>query len=162
MRAVLENAFTDPNNVDDTLSNATVTTLSPSVKDGAGLPNPGANVFLFQVAPNAAGRNVDLPTRDSRGNVIMRPRVALDLHYLITFYGDNEMLEPQRLLGIAARTLHRQPVFSPNLVDQAITQLVNSHPTTLGFLNRSNLAAALEPVRLTPAIMSADELSRIW
>src|SRR4029453_7741166 len=35
-------------------------------------------------------------------------------------------------------------------------------PTTLGFLSRSNLAAALEPIRLTPAIMSADELARIW
>ena len=161
-RAVLENAFTNPNNVDDTLSNATVTTLSPSVEEGTGLPNPGANVFLFQVTPSAAGRNVDLPTRDSRGELVMRPRVALELHYLITFYGDNDMLEPQRLLGIAVRVLHRQPVFSPTLVDQAITQLVTSHPTTLGFLNRSNLAAALEPIRISPIALTADELSRIW
>jgi hypothetical protein len=160
-RAVLENAFTNPNNVDDTLSNATVTTLSPSVEEGAGLPNPGANVFLFQITPSAAGRNVDLPTRDSRGELVMRPRVALELHYLITFYGDNATLEPQRLLGIAVRVLHRQPVFSPSVVDQAITQLVNSHPT-LGFLNRSNLAAALEPIRVTPIALTADELSRIW
>jgi len=161
LRAVLENAFTSQNNVDDSLQNATVTTLPPSVKDGAGLPDPGANVFLFQVTPSAAGRNVDLPTRNARGDLILRPRVALDLHYLITFYGDNDTLEPQRLLGIAVRTLHRQPVFSPTLVDQAITSLVGSHPQ-LGFLTRSDLAAALEPIRLTPAAMTADELARIW
>jgi hypothetical protein len=160
MRAVLENAFTNPDNVDDTLSNATVTTLIPSVKEG--LPEQGANVFLFQVTPSAAGRNVDLPTRNARGEVIMRPRVALDLHYLITFYGSDAALEPQRLLGIAVRTLHRQPVFSPTLVDQAINQLVNSHPSTLGFLSRSNLAEALEPIRLTPIAMTAEELARIW
>jgi hypothetical protein len=159
LRVVLENAFTSPNNVDDSLSNASVTTILPSADKG--LPDPGANVFLFQVTPNAAGRNSDLPTRNARGDVVARPRVALDLHYLVTFYGKDDLLEPQRLLGIAVRTLHRQPVFSSTLVDQAITQLVASHPE-LGFLQKSNLAAALEPVRLTPSAMSADELARIW
>src|SRR5215813_4304466 len=52
----------------------------------AGLPNPGVNVFLYQVTPNAAWRNMDLPNRRGDGSLSSRPRAALDLHYLLTFY----------------------------------------------------------------------------
>ena len=161
LRAVLENAYKSNDNFDDSLPNALVTTVLPVSVTASGLPDLGANVFLFQVTPNAANRNSDLPIRDSQGNLISRPRVALDLHYLITFYGDDTALEPQRLLGLTVRALNRTPVFSPPLIDQAITQLVSSHPE-LGFLNRSDLAAAVEPVRLTPISMPVDELSRLW
>src|SRR4051812_41849924 len=77
-----------------TLMLPTVTHMRP---DGTGLPSPGVNIFLYQVTPNAAWRNVDLPARNSDGQLITRPRVALDLHYLLTFYGDDTALEPQRL-----------------------------------------------------------------
>lgn len=161
LRAVLENAYKSDDNFDDSLPNAVVTTLLPISVTASGLPDVGANVFLFQVTPNAAGRNSDMPTRDSQGNLIGRPRVALDLHYMITFYGSDEVLEPQRLLGLTVRALNRTPVFSPTLVDQAITQLTSSNPE-LGFLSRSDLASALEPVRLTPISMPVDELARLW
>ena len=161
LRALLENAYQSNDNFDDSLPNALVTTVLPISVTASGLPDVGANVFLFQVTPNAAGRNNDLPIRDAQGNLISRPRVALDLHYMITFYGDDQALEPQRLLGLTVRALNRTPVFSPALINQAITQLVSSHPE-LGFLNRSDLAAALEPVRLTPIAVPVDELSRLW
>ncbi|HLK88348.1 MAG TPA: DUF4255 domain-containing protein [Polyangia bacterium] len=161
LRALLENAYKNNDNFDDSLPNALVTTVLPISVSSSGLPDVGANVFLFQVTPNAANRNSDLPIRDSQGNLISRPRVALDLHYLITFYGDDTVLEPQRLLGLTVRALNRTPVFSPPLIEQAISQLVTSHPE-LGFLDLSDLAAAVEPVRLTPIAMPVDELSRLW
>jgi len=46
------------------------------------------NVYLYQVTPNAAWRNIDLPWRDSDANMTQRPRAALDLHYLLSFTGD--------------------------------------------------------------------------
>src|SRR5580698_4033073 len=82
LRALLENAYQSDDNFDDSLPNALVTTLLPISVTSSGLPDVGANVFLFQVTPNAAGRNSDLPTRDAQGNLISRPRVALDLHYM--------------------------------------------------------------------------------
>ena len=61
----------------------------------AAFENPGVNVFLYQVTPNAAWRNQDLPTRrGSNGEVLQRPQAALDLHYLLTCFGDETLLEP--------------------------------------------------------------------
>src|ERR1051325_715452 len=76
------------------------------------LPTTGINLFLFQITPNAAARNADLPTRRSDGSFINRPAAALDLHYLLTFYGDDAKFEPQILLGCAVRALHAQPVLT--------------------------------------------------
>ena len=61
----------------------------------------GINIFLYQVTPNAAYRNADLPTRRSDGELLQRPQAALVLHYLLSFFGDDGKLEPQRLLGAA-------------------------------------------------------------
>ena len=47
----------------------------------------GVNIYLYQVTPNTAWRNADLPTRNAAGILVQRPRIALDLHYLLTFYG---------------------------------------------------------------------------
>ena len=44
------------------------------------MPAVGINIYLYQVAPNPAWRNVDLPTRDSGGRLAQRPRPGLDLH----------------------------------------------------------------------------------
>jgi hypothetical protein len=45
---------------------------------------PQLNIFLYQVTPNAALRNHELPSRSARGERISNPPLALDLHYLVT------------------------------------------------------------------------------
>src|SRR5262245_52289646 len=74
---------------------AIATNLRPD--DEAGLQSPSVNIFLYQVTPNTAFRNADLPTRRADGTLLRRPQAALDLHYLLTFYGDDNNLEQQRL-----------------------------------------------------------------
>ena len=92
---------------------ATVTTDRPETStNGSG--DPTVNIYLYQVVPNAALRNGDLPTRSSGGDVLQRPVAAIDLHYLLTFTGAEDQLEPQRLLGSVIRTLHSQPVVTPS------------------------------------------------
>jgi len=132
---------------------ATATAVRPAAA-GGGLPNPGINIFLYQVSPNAAWRNMDLPNRRDDGSLSGRPRVALDLHYLLTFYGQDNQLEPQRLLGRAVQTLHAQPVLT--------RQQVRSAVTTVGFLVASNLADEVELVKLSPLSLSLEELSKLW
>jgi len=156
LRNLLQNAF--DSNPEDKVQNATVTTITPSETRP---PGPGANIFLFQVTPNAAFRNTDLPTRSSASDLVGRPRAALDLHYILTFYGDENQLEPQRLLGIAVRTLHVQPVLSPALIEQTIASF-SVPPLSFAFLTAANLADAIELVRVTPSAMSADDLARLW
>jgi hypothetical protein len=48
----------------------------------------GINIFLYQVTYNTDRRNEDLPIRRSDDTTFAnRPRAALDLYYLLTFYG---------------------------------------------------------------------------
>ena len=85
------------NVVRNDVNGAEVTSVDPANSNG--LPPTRVNVYLYQVLPNAALRNADLPTRRDDGSLMQRPNVALDLYYLLTFFGDDSRLEPQRMLG---------------------------------------------------------------
>ncbi|MDW7725686.1 MAG: DUF4255 domain-containing protein [Candidatus Methanoperedens sp.] len=134
---------------------ATVTTQRPDAAGGAqGLR---VNLYLYQVTPNAALRNDDLPNRRTGGELVKHPKVALNLHYLLTFYGDEGNLEPQRLLGSVVRTLHARPV----LTHQMIRNTIANAGQNLGLAN-SNLADQVELIKLTPISLSTEELSKLW
>jgi hypothetical protein len=137
------------------LSGATVTTVRPT-ETGAGLPQTGVNLFLFQVSPNPELRNLDLPARRSDGSGIQRPAAALDLHYLFSFYGDQSTLEPQRLLGSVVRTLHARPTLTREMIRDTVAD------PAFGFLAGSDLDAETELVRFVPLNFGLQELSQLW
>jgi Pvc16 N-terminal domain len=120
----------------------------------SGTPQKGVNIFLYQVMPNGARRNADLPNRSSDGTIVQRPRAALDLHYLLSFYGDETSLEPQCLLGGITQRLNSGSILTDTMINATI---INST-----FLGGSNLADETEPVRLTPLALSLEELSKLW
>jgi hypothetical protein len=134
---------------------ASVTTLRPDTA-GGGIPATRVNLYLYQATTNAAWRNADLPTRHADGAPAQRPQVALDLHYLLSFYGDEGQLEPQRLLGSAVRTLHARPVLTRQSVRNTVVN------PAFFFLAASNLAEAVELVKFTPLPLSLEELSKLW
>lgn len=115
---------------------------------------PRVRLFLHQVSPNAALRNNDLLTRAANGTVMKRPTAALDLHYLLAFYGNETELEPQRMLGAVVRDIHAKPVLMRQMIEDAVT----SEP----FLTGSNLADAVEQVKFSPLPLSLEELSKLW
>jgi hypothetical protein len=134
---------------------ATVTTQRPDATGGAqGLC---VNLYLYQVTPNAAWRNEDLPTRRTEGELVKHPQVALNLHYLLTFYGDEGNLEPQRLLGSVVRTLHAKSI----LTRQMIRDTIVNAGQNLGLAN-SDLADQIELIKLMPIFLSTEELSKLW
>ncbi len=115
---------------------------------------PRVRLFLYQVTPNTALRNHDLLTRSSNGSLLQRPTAAIDLHYLLSFYGNELELEPQRMLGAAVRDLHAKPVLLRPMVEDAIV----STPSLSG----SNLHEASEQIKFTPVSLSLEELSKLW
>lgn len=137
------------------VSGATVTTARPEESSG-GLPLTGVNLFLYLVAPNPDLRNIDLPTRRSDGTVVELPQEALDLHYMLSFHGDEATLEPQRLLGSVTRTLNAQPLVSRQQIEDTLAD------PAFAFLAGSDLADAIERVRLVPMGLGLDEQSQIW
>ncbi len=122
--------------------------------DASNATTPLVNIYLYQITPNAAYRNADLPTRRADSSMAQRPQAAFDLHYLFTFHGDDTRLEPQRLLGAVATTLHAQPLLS--------TDNINNAASTFGFLAGSGLETQLERVRFTPTALSLEEFSKLW
>ncbi|MFE1784005.1 DUF4255 domain-containing protein [Streptomyces sp. NPDC059506] len=118
-------------------------------------PDPTITVHLYQVTPNAALRNRDLPTRSPDGATLLtRPSTALDLHYLISCYGDEGQLVAQRLLGCVVRQLHETPLLTREVLEAAVA----ARP----FLEGSDLADSPQRVRLTPTQMDVDEMSKLW
>jgi hypothetical protein len=145
----LQNVLTDALALTN-VSAAHVTATRPD--DTANLPKTGVNIFLYQVVQNTALNNADLPTRAADGTLLKVPQTALDLYYLITFYGDDTQLEQQRLLGAVTLSLHAQPWLRRSDIRAAQTS----------FLADADLADQAERVRFRPVSFSLEELSKLW
>jgi Pvc16 N-terminal domain len=140
--------------VQSDVDGARVTTVRPG-GSGSGTPETGVNLYLYHVKP-VNWRNADLPTRHSQNQLVKRPQIALDLQYLLTFYGNEVEQEPQRLLGNVLRALHARPTLTGDIIRDTIAD------AALDYLADSNLADQVELITLAPSPMSTDELSKIW
>lgn len=126
-----------------------------------GWPNPaswatdaGVNLFLYEVTPNAAWRNGSLPTRTDNGRTIEQPQAALNLRYLLSFYGQETELEAQQVMGAAVSALEARP-----LLDRpGLTQTIAAY----SYLATSDLDRQADLVRFTPLHLTTEELSRLW
>ncbi|MFE2181958.1 DUF4255 domain-containing protein [Streptomyces sp. NPDC059455] len=114
---------------------------------------PTINIFLYQVTPNASMRATDLPTRASDGTLLKRPAAAMDLHYLISAYGEESELVGQRLIGTVVRILHEMPMLPKDVIEEAARR---------SYLTGSDLVEAVQRVRFTPTQMDVDETSKLW
>ncbi|HEU4597711.1 MAG TPA: DUF4255 domain-containing protein [Pyrinomonadaceae bacterium] len=110
------------------------------------------NLFLYQVAHNAALRNTPMPGQIKPGES-GHPPLALSLYYLVTAYGqNNEDDAAHRLLGQAMSALHDHPLLHPDEIRSA----------TQASLPDSDLHTQIERVRVTPQTMPTEEMSKLW
>lgn len=113
-------------------------------------------VYLYHVTENGHFRSNDLPTRDSNGTVVTKPRIGLDLDYLVSFYGAADKLEPERMLGAVVSTIHARPLLSPLVIEKAVELAVGTA------LAEADLAQQVEGVRVTPVDLDLEEMSKLW
>ncbi|HEX8534888.1 MAG TPA: DUF4255 domain-containing protein [Allosphingosinicella sp.] len=114
------------------------------------------SLYLYHLTPNAQLRNHDLPMRNREGVLERQPRVAVDLHYLIAFSGEDR-LETEMMLGKVCTMLHAVPALLPDDLRRMVRP-GGSFP----YLARSNLAEQREWVKLTPEYLSLEELTKLW
>ncbi len=142
------------------ISGAAATAVRPTSGANNGQPgNPpkdGVNLFLYQVTPNGAFRNADAPARRSDGSLTQPTRSAYDLHYLLTFYGSEADLVPQRVLGSVLGALHSLPILTRKRVESAKTSVL------LPSLADSNLDTEIETIKLNILPLNLEELSKLW
>ena len=140
------------------VENAQVTTVRPDMLSN--IDGAGVNVFLYRITPNADWAGAALPARRVDGTVVNRPEQSINLHYLLTFSGDETALEPQRLLGAAVTALVAQPVLSRARLRDIILKAVAADAAS--WEQYSDLADQVDVVRFTPSPLSLDELSNLW
>lgn len=136
-------------------------TLSNAPPEAPPTTNPTrVSLYLYRVSENPGFRADDLPTRNGGGTVLTKPQIALNLDYLVSFYGLSEQLERERMLGRVMSTLHSRPLLSPEAIQSAIDNQLNSDPTH--FLGESDLPQQIERVRITPTELNLEEMSKLW
>lgn len=132
--------------------NAEVTAVAPDTIETSGSNvAPRLNLYLHQATQNPSWRNVDLPSRDERGARRTSPPLVLDLHYLLTAYGPQE-LQAEVLLGLGMQVLHEIPVLSREEIESRLPPQ----------LRPSRLGSQIELVKIVPASMTIDEISKLW
>lgn len=134
-----------------------VSALPPDrIPTGENEPNQ-LNLFLYQVSANTGWRNHGLASRDGAGQRSGNPPLALDLHYLLSAYGGQD-LSGDALLGLGMQALHETPG-----LDRARLRAVLGPPTPpFGDFSALSLADQIESLKIIPQFLSTEELSKLW
>lgn len=166
LKDLLNNGLIDRNITGTLGGNVNVTALPPDrISTGNNNEPDQLNLFLYQVTPNQGWRNVGLPSRNSSGDRIDNPPLALDLHYLLTAYGAEEF-HSEILLGYAMQLLHETPVLPRDAIRKAlaIPSPVTGGilPAALQSLSASDLAEQVEQIKISPEALNPEEISKLW
>lgn len=117
------------------------------------------NLFLYQATPNGGWRNFGQPSRSASNERLSNPPLALDLHYLLTAYGSQE-LHREAVLGYAMHVLHEVPVLSRDFIRN--TWPNGGNDPVEEALSAANLADQIEQIKITPQTMNSEEMSKLW
>jgi uncharacterized protein DUF4255 len=123
------------------------------------------NLFLHQVTPNTAWRNVGRPSVAGDGSTRLKnPPLALNLHYLLTAYASKDT-QAEALLGFAVLMMHENPVLPRSQISSALNDLASSNPPSnplAKVLSSSGLADQIEMLKITPSTLGREEMAWIW
>lgn len=130
------------------------------------------NIYMWNATRNAAWSTQRLPARNPEGARLDSPYLALDLHFVLTATGAEE-LNAEILLGYGMQVLHETPVLTREAIRIALgggTGPVDAAllPPAHQFLTASDLADQFEQIRITPAVpdggggMQLEGLSNLW
>lgn len=125
---------------------------------------PHLNLFLHQVSFNAGWRDAGLPSKDPQGARVSRPPLAIDLHYILSAYGDVEY-QAEILLGLGMQAFHENPL----LTRDEIRSVFIPPPPGLTLpeqlviaMAASKLADQVEMIKIVPEPLSTEEISKLW
>jgi hypothetical protein len=141
------------------LLGAALTTVHPPdlVPIGDSVETDHLNLFLYTVTMNSGWRNI-ATTRNSAGDRVGRPPLAVDLHFLLSAYGANQY-HPELLLGIGMQVLHEQPFLDRNGIRSLFGIAASPEDQAMA---TAELDQQIEQIKISPHDLSADELYKLW
>lgn len=165
LKDLLNDMFVNGDISGDVGTDVIVSALPPDRVEAATGDNkpPQLNLYLHRITHNPALANCDLPTRDDRHQLVNKPRLALDLHYLLTAYSRTEFTG-EILLGYAMEMLHEVPILARDMVRAALSGTISGSllPPAFKQTDPAKLADQLELIRIAPQSLSMDDMSKLW
>ncbi len=135
------------------------------------LANSGAeernqlNLYLYRLTPNSGWRHLGaLPSSQAKGAAEQEQLpLALDLHYLLTAYGERD-LQAEVLLGYAMQFFYEMPVLTRETIRSTLASLEagNGSHAEVTALTSSALGEQLEQITMRPEFLNTEEMSRLW
>jgi hypothetical protein len=145
------------------MGDITVSALPPDRVPVGAEEQPQINLFLYRVVPNTTWRTSDRVAGGENGSGTPSS-MALDLHYLLTAYGQMD-LQAEILLGQSIQLMHETPVLSAEHIraslDPSVSNGLAAMPTR-SILKTSSLLEATEQIRIQPEFIDLDETSKLW
>ena len=141
--------------VQNSVEGARVISARPDAQ-GGNIPETGIALYLYHLRRNDAYGNADTPGRQRRAEIARRNQLAIDLYYLMSFYGHESALEPHRLLGSTLQLFEDRSMLSHSMIRETLAD------PAYDFLADSDLGDQLEMMWFELLPLSTDELSKIW
>lgn len=138
-----------------------VTAVSPDLIKTGAEEQPQVNIFMYYASLNPALRNLGLPSIGANGNKLSNPPLAINLHYLVSAYG-NHQFDSEILLGWAMQVFHETPVVPRSIIQDALTALLAHVSPENTLVAGSTLSNQLEHIRITPEALTTEEIYRLW
>ena len=142
---------------------AAISALSPDLVPTGASEEPKLNLFMYYASFNPGYRNDGLPSKDSRGARVTNPPLALNLHYLVSAYGKNE-LDPEILLAWAMQLFHENPIVSRQTIQSLLAAMAADPGATpeMQAVASTTLADQVELIKIAPEPLSNEEISKLW
>lgn len=119
------------------------------------------NLYLYRLTPNSGWRQSGTlsPSAEQQENLPL----ALDLHYLLTAYGERD-LQAEILLGYAIQFFYETPLLSRETIRAALASLGTGNGSNAGVtaLAASTLSEQVEQISIRPEFLNTEEMSRLW
>ncbi|MFH7242461.1 MAG: DUF4255 domain-containing protein [Spirulina sp.] len=142
-------------NVQRHVESVRISTVAPH-RIGQGTPETGINLFLYYVSRNNALKNPDALAQRARNKRTPWRQAALELHYMLSFYGNEAELEPQRLMGSVVRTFNDRTLLPAELIQDTLND------STFSYLDQSDLGQQVQEIQITPEDLTLEDLSKVW
>ena len=114
------------------------------------------NIYLYRITPNTAWRAISSDATQPNGARAVPLSLSLDLHYLLTAYGERDY-HAETLLGSAMELLHQTPVFTHETIAPTLAESSGSGASVF-----ADVINSIDRITLSPEFLSMEDLTKLW
>jgi hypothetical protein len=115
------------------------------------------NIYLYRITPNTAWRAI--PSDATQANGARAVPLSLDLHYLLTAYGERDY-HAETLLGSAMELLHQTPVLTHETIAPTLASLAERSGSGASVF--ADVIDSIDRITLSPEFLSMEDLTKLW